>query len=87
MLNSGAAGREEFNDLLGGSAASLELYTSSFAFLSACINPIIDIPWIKEILTISLGLGLTGFLLNLGISAISKSGRDGGKSSGKGGGK
>lgn len=87
LLNSGAAGREEFNNMLGGSAASLELYTSSFAFLSACINPIIDIPWIKEILTISLGLGLTGFILNLGISAISKAGKDGGKSSGKGGGK
>lgn len=87
LLNSGAAGREEFNDMLGGSAASLELYTASFAFLSACINPIIDIPWIKEILTISIGLGLTGFLLNLGISAISKAGKDGGKSSGKGGGK
>ena len=87
LLNSGAAGRDEFNNMLGGSAASLELYTSSFAFLSACMNPIIDIPWIKEILTISLGLGLTGFLLNLGISAISKAGKDGGKSSGKGGGK
>ena len=83
LLQSGAAGRDEFNNMLGSAAGSLENYIGSFAFLSACMNPVIDIPWIKEVLTISLGLGLTGFILNLGVSAISKAVKD--KSSGKGG--
>lgn len=88
LLQDGAAGREEFNNMLGSAAGSLEYYTGSFGFLTACFTPLVsNIPWIREILTISLGLGTTGFLLNLGISALSKHSKDGDKSSGKGGGK
>lgn len=48
------------------------------------MQPIIDIPWIKSLITVSLGLGLTGFLLSLGNAALSRSGSSSDKSSKRG---
>lgn len=85
LLNDTAAGRDEFNRVLGSSFASLEFYRSSFAFLTQCVTPIYNIPWIREILVISLGMGIVGFLLNIGLTAISKNVGSSGRSSKKGG--
>ena len=77
-----ASGREEAEQVFNESWNLVAAHTSAFLFLGFVIERFMTVGWIKGILTVSLSLGILGFLANI----VMISGRNdrGAKSSGRG---
>lgn len=71
-----AAGREEAEQIFNESSGLVASHISGFLFLSDVIERFISVGWLRGILTVSLSLGIFGFIANIAMIAA-RNGRDG----------
>lgn len=71
-----AAGREEAEQIFNESSGLVASHMSGFLFLSDVIERFISVGWLRGILTVSLSLGIFGFIANIAMTAA-RNGRDG----------
>lgn len=80
-----AAGRDEADQIFNESSDLVASHMAGFLFLSNVIERFIGVGWLRGVLTVSLSLGILGFLANIAMYAA-RNGRDAkGSKSSKGG--
>lgn len=65
LKNDTVAGREHANQIFNGSFEPILDNTSGFLFWVKTIEGLVGVGWLKGILTVSLALGIFGFLCNI----------------------
>lgn len=80
LLDQTQDGFDQADILFNQAPGIIMLYASAFLFVSNVLEKIALAGWLQNILTISVSIGLIGFILNLTATALRNSGRGGGKS-------
>lgn len=79
LLDQTQDGFDQADILFNQAPGIIMLYASAFLFVSNVLEKIALAGWLQNILTISVSLGLIGFILNLTATALRNNGRGGGK--------
>lgn len=84
LKNNTAQGRDEAEQIFNESSSLIASHIAGFLFLSAVIERFIAVGWLRGVLTVSLSLGILGFVANIAMIASRKfNSSDGAKKGGK----
>ena len=81
LMDSAQDGLDQADTIFNSAPGIVALYATGFLFMSSVIEHVASAGWISGIITVSLALGLLGFIANIAVAVVR--GRSGG--SGKGG--
>lgn len=71
-----SAGRDEANQIIDDSFEPILGNSAGFLFWASVIDPLVSVGWLRGLLTVSLALGIFGFLANI-VMIAGRHGRDG----------